>query len=584
MKLPVAGACVALLLQAMLSSPLPQQPASKGSIEGVVTRAGTGDPVPGAVVSLTGGTALSPTSTLPLPGQSANSVGVLPVTADGQGRFAFRDLNPGLYRVSVRANGYAKREYGQQSTGAQGKVVSVGQGQTIRDLGIPLIPAGNISGRIRDNFGQPAVGIQVQLLMATYNADGQRSFQSGGVARTDDRGEYRLFWITPGRYYLVASTVAYPVMGVVIGSPNESSGDGILPTYYPGTAGIAQATVIDVKPGAEIGGVDVVVNRQASYRIRGRVIDSRNGQVPPGVNVTLVTPAATGTSYSQTNFSQSYNAQDGTFELRDVSPGPHILRAQSLAISTTVTPATSGAISSVTAGMASFNVTSDMDGVVLTMANPVAITGRLSLEGSMPSGSPGLNSYRVQLRPSMDGVLATNVGGPTPLSQSSSQDGAFRVDNVLPGEYRLSVTPLPPDVYVKQARFNQADVLNKPMQFSVSETGTMDIVLSNRGGQIDGIVSDEKQHAASGIQAVLIPERVRDRVDLYKTATTDSTGRFSIRGITPGDYRIFAWEALDPFAYFDPDLLKQYEQKGRPVHIAESSKETVDVRMIPAEQ
>src|SRR6185436_2190424 len=131
---------------------------------------------------------------------------------------------------------------------------------------------------IRDNTGQPVAGLQVQLLKSTYNANGQRSFQSAGSSRSDDRGEYRLFWITPGRYLVMASSTANSNVGAVISSPNEMAGDSIAPTFYPGSADISQAVTIDVKPGADIGGVDVIVNRQASYRIRGRLIDSRNGQ------------------------------------------------------------------------------------------------------------------------------------------------------------------------------------------------------------------------------------------------------------------------------------------------------------------
>jgi hypothetical protein len=83
---------------------------------------------------------------------------------------------------------------------------------------------------------------------------------------------------------------------------------------------------------------------------------------------------------------------------------------------------------------------------------------------------------------------------------------------------------------------------------------------------------------------VLIPDQHRDRVDLYKTAVTDPSGRFTIRGITPGEYKIFAWEALEQFAYFDPDLLRKYETQGKAVQISESDKETADVKLIPAAQ
>jgi hypothetical protein len=96
------------------------------------------------------------------------------------------------------------------------------------------------------------------------------------------------------------------------------------------------------------------------------------------------------------------------------------------------------------------------------------------------------------------------------------------------------------------------------------------------------VVSDEKLQPMPGVQAVLIPEKYRDRTELYKATTTDQTGHFTIRAVAPGDYKLFAWEALENFAYFDADLVRQVEAQGKPVHVAESSKLQVDVRVIPA--
>jgi hypothetical protein len=69
---------------------------------------------------------------------------------------------------------------------------------------------------------------------------------------------------------------------------------------------------------------------------------------------------------------------------------------------------------------------------------------------------------------------------------------------------------------------------------------------------------------------------------LFRTSTTDGNGRFSLSGIPPGDYSLFAWEALQSFAYFDDDVLRQYEGAGTSVRIAESSAATVQVTIIPA--
>jgi hypothetical protein len=386
----------------------------------------------------------------------------------------------------------------------------------------------------------------------------------------------------------MASSSANGPVGALISSPNEMAVDGIAPTYYPASIDISQAATIDVKPGADIGGVDVIVNRQPPYRIRGRLIDSRNGQIPASANISLTTPSPTG-SITSSNTTQIYDGRDGTFEIQNVSPGPHIIRATLPNSSNTVTPGNAGTISAASqnaSGQVALNVMSDMDGVVVTMSAGVSIPGRLSLEATAnagPQGTTSLATYRVQLKPPDNGIMAATTVVLAMQSQAISPDGSFRVDNIVAGEYRVFVAPLPPDVYVKQARFNQNDVLNGPMRFSPSDSGTLEILLSPRGGQISGSVLDERQRGVPSILAVLIPDRQRDRIDLYKTSMSDANGIFSLRSIAPGDYHVFAWEAIDPYSYFDPEVLKQFESKGKPVHIAESAKESVDVRVIPAE-
>jgi hypothetical protein len=170
------------------------------------------------------------------------------------------------------------------------------------------------------------------------------------------------------------------------------------------------------------------------------------------------------------------------------------------------------------------------------------------------------------------------------LPRPMPPDGAFSLNNVLRGEYRVTVSSPQPEFYVKETRLDSVDVLNQPLLVSGAISGTLDIVLSSKAGQIEGTILNEQSQPVEGIQTVLIPDRLRDRIELYKTAVSDQNGHFTIRGITPGEYKIFAWEAIEEFAYFDLDFLRQSEQKGKPVSISESSKVTTEVKVIPAPQ
>jgi hypothetical protein len=144
---------------------------------------------------------------------------------------------------------------------------------------------------------------------------------------------------------------------------------------------------------------------------------------------------------------------------------------------------------------------------------------------------------------------------------------------------------LPPDFYLKEARFDQTDVLNQPLKFTGSVPTPLDILISPKGGRIEGVVLNDKEGGiadyVANIEVVLIPNQQRERTDLYRTAMTDKTGRFTISGIPPGSYKAFAWEFIEPFAYFDSDLLRRFEAQGEDVQISESGRENLKVRLIP---
>jgi len=86
----------------------------------------------------------------------------------------------------------------------------------------------------------------------------------------------------------------------------------------------------------------------------------------------------------------------------------------------------------------------------------------------------------------------------------------------------------------------------------------------------------------AGVEVVLIPENHRHRFELYETVDTDDKGRFAFRGIAPGDYRVFSWEALEPNTWFDREVLAKYEPQGKLVHVTEASQQSVDIKIIPA--
>src|SRR5258708_2436839 len=160
----------------------PHAQSATATIEGVVVRAGTNEPISRARV-----TALKMTGPggAPIPPGPRQTIPA--VTADSQGHFVFSNLDPGSYSVVAQRNGFARQAYGERAPGRPGAPLNVVAGQTLKDVVFRLIPGGTISGRVSDGTGEPIAGMTVQLVKSSYDSNGKRTFQTVDSARTDDR-------------------------------------------------------------------------------------------------------------------------------------------------------------------------------------------------------------------------------------------------------------------------------------------------------------------------------------------------------------------------------------------------------------
>ena len=107
------------------------------------------------------------------------------------------------------------------------------------------------------------------------------------------------------------------------------------------------------------------------------------------------------------------------------------------------------------------------------------------------------------------------------------------------------------------------------------------MVVGTDTAQFNGTVVDQDRKPASGVAVVLIPDRQRDRRDLYRTVRTDQNGRFGLLPVVPGEYKLFAWEDIEGSQYMDSDFLRKYEQLGTPVTVSTSGSMDFEAKLIP---
>src|SRR5207249_5473792 len=89
---------------------------------------------------------------------------------------------------------------------------------------------------------------------------------------TNDLGEYRIFGLAPGRYYVSATYRGGMMMEMAVDrSAGQQPEEDYVPTYYPGTTDAASAATVEATPGAQVRGIDFTLSKTRTVRIKGRV-------------------------------------------------------------------------------------------------------------------------------------------------------------------------------------------------------------------------------------------------------------------------------------------------------------------------
>jgi hypothetical protein len=282
-------------------------------VSGTIVKQGTGEPISKAVVTLS---TAGPVLNGPIP-IGAIPTGPVPIelstTTNTDGKFIFDNVPAGRYRISSTRNGYARAEYGSRGANGCGDVMVLMDGQRMTNVQVSMIPSGAISGRLRDQDGDPAANTVVNALKYTYQ-NGKRTLTVVETTRTNDIGEYRLFGLPPGRYYIGAA-LPTPVPQAAIAADNaplyvpfrpatgalpvragpiaeQTAVLQFLPVYYPGTPDPQNASPIDLRAGETFLRGDMSVTLSRTRRVRGRIVNRVAIEVPRSFTIFLVSRVA----------------------------------------------------------------------------------------------------------------------------------------------------------------------------------------------------------------------------------------------------------------------------------------------------
>lgn len=632
---------------------------STALILGQVTDGSTGQPIPEAVVLLQlvspgarGGAGLDAASAAALASAMAGSVGGdaamsaamaaafargsgaeasrdQRVLTGSDGRFVFHTLPAGQYQLSATLNGYAASRASAASAPAAATIMATGGrgmslnppasyavagGEILKDVRLRLWKHASVTGTVFDDAGEPAVGITAQAMRRTL-VGGRARYTLAAMARTDDRGVYRIGSLLPGDYLIVTpqTQIAVPAAmfekllnismtgqidatdqaataalvqlmatpgaslalgnGVRFGGYMVAGGGGALPilkpdgqlfayrtAFHADAATPVDATIVSLTSGQDRAGADLHLRLTPTIRVSG-LATGPNGPVA-NLALRLVVPGDRVASDTEFDVATSVTTGEGRFEFYGVPPGQFLLRAQKNPLPTPVAVAPSP--SQPPSEPALFAVMDlsvgarNIDDLIVNLAEAFSVSGRVEFQSETGKGPPAsLKGASVMLLPA-DGQLPNifTLARPTPVGES----GTFVRPGLVPGKYSLNLSG-PGAWQVKSATVDGRDVYNAPLEIRTGDVTGVVITMTDRLGQLSGNVAAPAPFKSEDATVLLFPANAQVWFDngmnprLVRTTRATSSGAYRFPGLTEGDYLVVAIDRSEEGDVQDPAFI-----------------------------
>jgi hypothetical protein len=434
--------------------------------------------------------------------------------------------------------------------------------QTLDRVLFRMTPAAVIAGRITDEDGEPLSGIAVMAMVRAktdfgmgWGTGSQKQLIPMGRAVTNDLGEYRIFGLRPGKYFLAADDAGEDNM-TWSDTGGNASGQQVRrypPTFYPGTVLAPQAEQVQVKATEEIR-IDFTLQPTKLFDIRGKVVTA--GSVGGGASwVVLNQPE----SILQQFLSQSYAGVDseGSFTITGVAPGSYELVANSSDRERQMS------------GRQKLEIRDhDLSDIRLVLTKGIIVSGRIVTDDGQPL--PTNAAHYVTLS-SRDHEWSGNNG------DQVKADGTFSFSGIRPGEFRVHVFRLPDGWYIKSIRFGEQDVTDSPLKIEQGASAVnLDIRIANDAGRIEGAVQ-LKDKPAPGATVLVVRETEFDAEP--QPVRADQNGMYVARNLRPGTYHLLAVQRDEDDFESDYPEAAEIEKNGETVQLGPRGTKSLTLKL-----
>ena len=409
--------------------------------------------------------------------------------SDDEGRYALAGPFKGLVRISAGRNGFFVHSAG----GTTDPYLAVNcDAANCGEFDFELSRAGVITGKVIDDLGEVVVGGSVR---ATAPAEeGSSGRQRAKQSRTDDRGEFRIFGLSPGIYQVRATA---PVRGL-----DET-------TYA------SRSVELEVGPGEELAlALSVEPSAHQGYRVTGTVtgIDFEKG----ARTVVQIRALKRDPDFPPNRGSLSASlTPEGAFEFSDVMPGIHEFRYWG----------GRGGRGRIQRGrpvlLDILAVRSDIEGLTLRPMPPTGLRGNLRVEDGSPAEPPALM------------LRSADYGGSTIIA-AGPPEYHFSNTSMTPGKYLVALRR-PDNLYLKRIEIGDDEVAGRELDIRRGRVREVTFVLSGALATISGLVKPASEDDPGPFRVGLKGESGALSVQ------TDQAGRFEFPRVVPGEYRIGAW-------------------------------------------
>ena len=110
----------------------------------------------------------------------------------------------------------------------------------------------------------------------------------------------------------------------------------------------------------------------------------------------------------------------------------------------------------------------------------------------------------------------------------------------------------------------------------------LQVLVAGDGATVQGTVESKDRLMPNATVVLAPPDSRRLNAAIYKIAVTDDSGKFTMRGVAPGNYTVFAWQDIVTGAWQNAEFLVKYRSQGKAVSATPQGTVDLKLELIPS--